>query len=243
MRKTILGVILSCACFWGIAFGGWVILEEAEEDKSTIYFDKGRMRVESEGAVQIFDVNNEKLYFLNPGQKAYWAGPPSELKKQMIGSMKEALKGLPEEQRNALLEAMQGQNQSAGAEIGVEVRKTYDTESIASHKATRHEVLLAGELKEEIWLSTDIPIGKEIDFTKLGQMMESMADGDPTQAYEFSPQVMNLYKKGYPLRRITYDDGISHKEEVVQVEEKSLKKELFIPPADYRKVAFGEVFK
>ena len=48
---------------------------------------------------------------------------------------------------------------------------------------------------------------------------------------------------GYPLRRVTYDDGISHKEEVVQVEEKSLKKELFILPANYRKVAFGEVFK
>ena len=213
----------------GSAWAGWVIQETMDGGETTLYFHNNQMKVEADGMVQLFNLKTQKLAMINPAVKCYWQGEVSEIKNSIQSAMEESLKALPKEQREAARKMMQANNPSVGENQNIQVHDTGKTETIAGYKAQKYEVMVNGELKEELWLAPKLNLSGEIDFEKLGNMMEAFSMDNMEDAYEFDPKVMALYKKGYPVKRVTHQGEGPMVELVVKAVKKSLSDSQFKP--------------
>lgn len=243
------------------AFAGWVIEEvsgypEEEEIRETTYFQKNRIKiVESEQTMMIVIVDLEKgvLYFLNSDREIYWSGTPEEFQEGIKEAVKlqveKMLKEMPPEQREAYEQFMEGMEEetkepTAEKKLKVEVRKTSEMATVVGYSTQKYQVWVDGELKEELWISTEINLKDEIDLKKFVQFIKAASGPGEEELYESSPEYMGLMKQGYPLRSIEYDQGEEQTvTEVVKVEKRQIPDSEFEVPKSYRKVSIGEMWQ
>jgi len=240
------------------AFAGWVIEEvsgypEGEEIRETIYFQKNKIKMVDSEQIMIFDLEKGMLYFLNPDREIYWGGTPEEFRKAMKEAMKlameEMLEEMTPEQREAYKEFMEGveeETKEATAEkkIKVEVKKTSEKATIAGYSTQKYQIWVDGELKEELWISTEINLKDEIDLKKFVQLFEALDAAAGEESYKSSPEYMGLMKQGYWLRSIDYTFGEKGTvREATKVEKKRIPDSEFKVPQGYRKVGIGEIFR
>lgn len=240
------------------AFAGWVIEEvsgypEEEETRETIYFQKNRIKIVDSEQIMIFDLEKGMLYFLNPDREIYWSGTPEEFQEAMKEAMKLAMEKMLEEmapeQREAyeqFMEGMEEETKEATPEkkIKVEVKKTSEKATVAGYSTQKYQVWVDGELKEELWISTEIDLKDEIDLKKFAQFIEALSGAGEEESYESSPEYMGLMKQGYPLRSIDYTFGEKGAvREATKVEKRQIPDSEFEVPKSYRKVSIGEMWQ
>lgn len=244
------------------AFAGWVIEEvsgypEGEKIRETIYFQKNKIKMVDSEQIMIFDLEKGMLYFLNPDREIYWGGTPEEFQKAMKEAMKlameqmleEMLEEMAPEQREAykqFMEEMEEETKEATPEkkVNVEVKKTSEKATVAGYSAQKYQVWVDGELKEELWISTEINLKDEIDLKKFVQFIEALSGPGEEEFYESSPEYMGLMKQGYPLRSIEYDQEEEQTvTEVAKVEKRQIPDSEFELPKSYRKVSIGEMWQ
>lgn len=226
---------------------GWFVQEKSEGEISSLYFQNNQVRDQTGEAVTIMDLAQGRLTMVNPGAKAYWSGPFSDMLKmrdQAMQMMQQQLKQLPPEQRpqaeKAMKEAMGTPN---GPAPKVEVKKTGQRTVIGGFKADKYEIYSDGQLREEQWIAPDITTAQELDAKKMKEMMALLAQADGEASYESHPAVLALWKKGYPVKVITHLDGETLERQVVKAQKKNLPSSLFAPPKDCRRVELMEMFQ
>lgn len=237
-------LILGLAC---PALAGWLIKEKSEGEVNSLYFQNNQMRDESTESVSLMDLARGRLTIINPVEKTFWSGPYSEMAKlrdQAMNQMQEQLKQLPPEQRAMAKKAMQeAMGKGNKPRPKVEVKKTGQSEVIAGFKAVKYEIWADGQLREEMWISPDITLFKELDTKKMKEMMAVFAQAGGEDAYEMDPQVQSLWTKGYPVKVVNHLQGETMVRQVVYAQRKDLPSSLFAVPKGYRQVELMEMFK
>lgn len=223
-----------------ILHAGWVIEEEVkysdgESFAQTLYFDQGKFKSISGNETIIIDINNDQIFFAYDDQKLYFGG-------KIASTIKELRELTNTEMNNLdfvdmpLPEDMQI----------VTVAKIKDGIKIDKFNTTKYQVLVDGELKEEIFVSKDIAIHKEIDQKALIETLIRLSGDDLSRTramYDLDEKYLEILSSGYPVRSLEYDaNGDVVLTEVKTAKKADLKKDEFLPPIDYKKVAPKDIY-
>ena len=109
-------------------------------------------------------------------------------------------------------------------------------------------MLSNGKLYEEMWLTTDPALLRELEMTKapdtFGRMsgcMAAMAGGPRPEA---SDEFRKLYAEGWPLKVIYHGEtgGGPAGTTVTKVEQRNISEAEFTPPTGYKSAPLSEVF-
>ncbi len=243
-----------CAMTASPAAAGWVFYADGTQEKQTTYIEDNRLKFTALDHTMIFYVDDNQIAFLNPDMTTYWKGAPetfaasAKLTSDDIRDLiEENLEQVPPQQQEAMAEDIRRQmlQQTGGPPPTVEVKLTTAYETIAGYRARKHEIHINGELRRELWIADRIKVSTEFDVDQYGRMLRTFHStlGYNVETAFSRPEVIALYKKGWPLRTVTYDDeGYPDRTQVTEVVRKPLTAETFQIPSDYEALSSKEIF-
>jgi len=124
----------------------------------------------------------------------------------------------------------------------VTVESTSDTETIAGLAARKFRVLADGKLFEEVWLSNDPAIVRELDPSRAPETIAKLSACQLGQSrVQETPAYRQLFTHGWPLKSVSHAGGFS-RPTVVKTERRDLADAEFTPPSDFRKLPLMDVF-
>jgi hypothetical protein len=163
--------------------------------------------------------------------------------------MAEAMKDMPPAQREQMMQMMKqmgrGAPGSAGPPPRVTVERTAETQTIAGLAARKYRVLANDKLYEELWLTTDTALLRELDLGKapdtFGRMFACMVGGGSDRV-ETSTEYRQVYAQGWPLKAVYHGDGgAAGRSLVTRVEKRDVPEPEFAPPAGFRAAPLVEI--
>jgi hypothetical protein len=161
----------------------------------------------------------------------------------------EAMKDLPPDQREQMMQMMKqmgrGTPGAPATAPRVTIERTGETETIAGLTARKYRVLANGRLYEELWLTTDGALLRELDLGRapdtFGRMFACMVGGGGERV-EASAEYRKVYAQGWPLKTVYHGEGGGAGRSVVtRVEQQDLAEREFVPPAGFRPVPLAEI--
>src|SRR5688572_18887337 len=238
------------------ADAGWVILDEGGDQT---LLSRGRLKMapkKAEGHSMAIDVGRARLWIANAGRRAYWEGPVEEYCQAVRGTMAavdqqmaEAMKDLPPAQREQMLQMMKqmgrGTPGASGPPPRVSVERTNETQTIAGLPARKYHVLANGKLYEELWLTTDAALLRELDLGRapdtFGRMFACMVGGGSDRV-EATAEYRKVYAQGWPLKAVYHGEGGGAGRAVVtKVAARDIPDRDFVPPAGFRAAPLAEI--
>ena len=238
------------------AFAGWVIQESVqgpngEKEIRTLFFQNNIIRINEADETSIFDLNDKIFYLLNPRQKVYCSGPPEALQqgaeKASSQVFEEQLKELPAEQREAYRKAMERLKRQSGQEaepqkLEVEVKKAGATMTLAGFQAEQFQVMVNGEIVEDLWIAPAIRLQDEIDMDQSIAFFKALRGPGQQVIVEESPQYIKLTKAGYAVKSLQHDPQGTLVAEVMRAQRARIADSEFKVPSDYRKLSVEQYF-
>lgn len=238
MKTSMIG-ILALAIIIGASFTCRAGYIQKEREGSTVLIENGKLKVLPEETGQtwlIIELNNDRMIMGDPMSKRYGQASFEEYcrtMEQMMERMLEAMAGF-----------MGGSDTGADQEekpVQVKVVKDGPGGDIAGFKTTKYKIFENKELSEEIWLTDDSALLKELGSLKKIGFLE--CGGEPS-ALTSSEEYKKLLSSGWPLKSISYSDGMADVDtDVISMEEKNIPDEEFQIPGGYQKVPFSELFE
>lgn len=244
------------------AEGGWLIVDEGGHET---VLSRGRLKMapkEAQGVSMVLDIGRARMWVADSTRRLFWEGTVEEYCQAMRGAvagamadmekqMAEAMKDMPpaqREQMQQMMKNMRGGGAPAGPPPRVTVERTNETEKIAGLSARKFRVLSNGKLYEEMWMTTDPALLRELEMTKapdtFGRMSGCMAGMAGGERPESSPDFRKLYGEGWPLKVVYYGDGTAGPagSTVTKIEQRDVPDHEFTTPAGYRAAPLSEVF-
>jgi hypothetical protein len=247
---------------------GWIIVDESGHQTS---LSRGRLKMaprDAQGMSMVLDIGRARMWVADAGRRVFWEGTVEEYCQAMRGAMAgamadmekqmaEALKDAPpaqREQMQQMMKQMRGGGTPSGPAASVPtviIEKTAETQTIAGLAARKYRVLSNGTLYEEVWLTTDPALLRELEmgkapdtFGRMSGCMAGMAGGDRPEA---SAEFRKLYAEGWPLKVVYHGQGApggggTAGTTVTRIEQRDLADREFTPPAGYRAAPITEVF-
>ena len=219
-------------------------IEEADlefpKDVSVYWFQGGKARVDGalEGLTVIVDIKNGEGWLIDSASKRFAGGKFAELAeilKKVEGSLEnEAVPGGPAEKKAAT---------ESTRPLAVVVRDLGAGERLQGYETRHFQVLLDGEVLEELWIAPKIQVASEINLVAFGTAMQKMLGGGAglSQGYEESEAYRNLRAGGYPLRQVLFFVGEKSTLEVTSVTVKELPLSDFAVPKGFTKIGYAEL--
>lgn len=250
--------LLILVLFPNYIFAGWIIKEVTrdaygEERSQTIYIQNNIMKTVDNEEISIYNLNSNKICFINPIQKVFWEGTIDEYLKGMndytlVMVEDELSKLTPEEKEtykalhNHVFQDAEivEQNTDMKDSLKVEIKKLPDIEIIAKYQAQKYQLWLNDSLMFNYWVSSRINLYKDFNFEKFYKLIEKMSGQLSETGYEFSNEFKAFLKKGYSLKTIDSEDNIT---ETLDIVRKQLSKSVFEVPQNYTKLEFVEFNK
>jgi len=243
------------------AQAGWLIVNDGG-DQTLV--SRGRLAIlpsKGEGTSVAVDLGRGRMWLADAGRRLYWEGPVEEfcaamrsatasMLKQM-DDMTETLKDMPPAQREQVLQMMKQMGRTpSGAparKAAVTVERTTETETIAGLPARKYRVLADGRLYEELWITSDPALLRELDLARapdtLGRMFACHVGAGRGAGVEESAEYRAIYGAGWPLRAVYHGEGgASGRSSVVRVERRDVTERELAPPAGFRAAPIDEVF-
>jgi len=252
---TALGVALALPLA-SPALAGYRIQEVDPEfpgDVTTYWFQGGKARVEGalEGLTMIVDVKGGEGWLIDVAHRRYAGGTldalAAELAKLDEQTVEEAVEeAAPEEGAGADQQADEGAGEEAAAPEKphrVEVKDLGAGERLLGHETRRHQVLVDGELIEELWVAPKVDVAAEVEAAAFASAMQKMlgAGLSTGQGYEESAAYRALRAGGYPLRQVLYFVGEKSVLEVSSVSVQSFDAADFAVPKGLTRVGYAEL--
>jgi hypothetical protein len=242
------------------AQAGWLIVNDGG-DQTLV--SRGRLVMlpgKGDGTSVAVDLARGRMWLADAGRRLYWEGPVEEfctavrsatasMLKQMDG-MAEALKDMPAEQREQVLQMMKQMGRTPGAaparKAAVTVERTTEMATIAGLPARKYRVLADGRLYEELWITSDPALLRELDLGRapdtLGRMFACHVGAGRGAGVEESTEYRALYGAGWPLRAVFHGEGgAAGRSSVVRVERRDVAERELAPPAGFRAAPIEEV--
>jgi hypothetical protein len=228
---------------------GWVITEKVRYPdntfyESTIYFQNNLIKTVDGDNMTIFDLNRRELTFLNLKTKTFWQGSAERYKREIkqitIDRISEELEEIPETQRKHyrelyenLIRDMDNPAPAFYTDVATRVEMTSEQRTILGYVARKYRLFVDGLLKEEIWLSSGIPVSKEVNLEKFRLFLNEISFGNMETDHRSSREYLHLVNSGYPLvsKEFTMEGEILT--EVVKVERKQLTAHEFHVPQGF----------
>ena len=243
----------------GVAEAGWLIVDD-NGDQTLI--SRGRLKMapkQAEGHSMVLDLAKARLWVADARRKLYWDGNVEEYCQAVRGTMAamekalaEQMKNLPPEQREQMqkmLKQMTGGDDTGAAPPKVTIERTTEVETIAGLPARKYRVLNNGKLYEELWLTTDESLIRELDLGRapdtFGRMFACMAgSGRGGVRVEATGEYREIFAQGWPLKAVYHGEGSAETKRalVTRVEQREVPEEGFAPPAGFRAAPLSEIF-
>lgn len=227
------------------ALAGWV---QTDSDGSTTFLSDGKIKERTKGEpyYSVLDAQKGTILYVDTAKKRYAMDTIDNFCKSMVSEMEKAMQQIPKEQREEMARIMKKGN---GKAPKVSVTKEGDGGTVAGYKTTKYRVLADGKLHEELWLSTDAALMKELGgfYTQVMKKFEKcmasvQAMGNMPISPSDSPEYKKLDQAGWELKSKTYSFGEAHTHEILKLERKSIPDSEFAVPAGYKKVPAMQVF-
>ena len=225
------------------ALAGFRIQEadlEFPQDVSVSWYQGGKARVDGalEGLTVIVDVKNGEGWLIDRASKRYAGGKFSELA-EILQKVEGALEG------DAPRGGSDGKKAAAESAkpLAVVVKDLGAGERLRDYDTRHFQVLVDGELLEELWLAPKIQVASEIDLVAFGTAMKKMLGGGAglSQGYEDGETYRTLRAGGYPMRQVLYFVGEKSTLEVTSVTVKDFPPTDFAIPKGFTKVGYAEL--
>lgn len=254
MKRTLLVSLALFVVLTAPAVAGYKIEQtmSGADESAVIFVDSNRIKIDS-GHQVIFDIDDDKLYMLVPERQVYWSGTPDELVASIRGAMESAMEGMlaqvPEDQREQYREQMEsmgmhipGDDEGEEEQHDVEVVKMEETEEIAGYGTARYQIMVDGELAEEVWIADDVPVAEELDLEAFAEYAAAMKQFSGEYAYETSEEYIERMSTGYPMRTQPFRMGQAGPvTEVTSLVEMDVPDSTFEVPEGYEKVTLMEL--
>jgi len=205
-----------------------------ESDGAQSIIADGKIKTLSEDAEDmpmIIDLKGGNLVVLNPQQKTAAKGTLDEYC-QMVDAISQRM---AESMAQAREQGMGGMPGFSGKPAEIRIEELGSGGRIAGCQTTKYKVYANGEPYEEVWISTDKKLTREIgDMAAMSRFEACAAKMMGEQAVEASPKYRDLMKKGWLLKSVSMEDGAPETiVDVVQIEEKQFPASTFAVPAGY----------
>lgn len=241
MKKTIFGGLLACLllALASPALAGWEILYQGGGmGPSAAYIQDNKLRQDMGSLSTIFDIEAETISYVSRSKKVYWTGTPQEMMTQtktgLDDRMAKMMGKMPPAMRKQMKAAMGQEEEKEAPQIKFTVKKTGKTIKVAGYKCAGYEFWSQGSKVIELWVAP-IDIADELDIDRMAKMMEKMAKQGGQNPMS-TPEMLEIFKSGYPLKQVVFMGPQSMATEAKSVTEKSLPAATFKVPADYKKV-------
>jgi hypothetical protein len=223
------------------ASAGWV---QVDREGTTTLISEGMLKAASGGDDQysILDAKKGHIIFVDPRRKAYSSESIDDFCEAVIVEMSKAKANTPG--------ARQGTRMRGRDAPQVSVVKEGDGGVIAGYSTVKYKVLTEGKLYEEVWLTSDPVVMKDLEslfrtvmkkFEKCLFGLANVTDSLPL-AVEESPEYRTLERQGWQLRSRTYlGSGGPATSEVIRLEQKDVPASEFAIPPGYKKVPIFEM--
>lgn len=222
------------------AFAGFRIQTadlEFPQDVTVSWFQGGKARVDGalEGLTVIVDLKSSEGWLIDSSSKRYAGGRladlNAELRKADVALDNDAAPG---GRKGAAV---------AAKPLVVAVKDLGAGEPLQGYDTRRYQVLMDGELLEELWLAPKIQIAAEVDLVAFGVALQKMLDGGAglSQGYEETETYRALRASGYPLRQVLYFVGEKSTIEATSVEIKEFPPADFAVPKGFTKIGYAEL--
>jgi hypothetical protein len=132
--------------------------------------------------------------------------------------------------------------------IVISIKNSGVSENISGYKASKYEVFHNDKLNEELWLTNDLNIQKELDLKKMSNLMTEFKKvnkrlGNDTVVNEDA--FINLFANGgFPLKTVDRSFGETvYIEEVVDIRKEDIPEDNFKLPSGYKEKSVNELLK
>ncbi len=223
------------------ADAGWIMVEK-NGDKTLI--SDGKLKGTSQKTSWIFNGPKKEMIFTHDGQHIYWRGTVDDYCSGSGAMFEQMMQSMPEEQRKMIEQMMAKGSQSADHKVNV-VKKG-DGGTIAGLKTIRYNVMVDGELFEEVWLTTDASLLQA--YKPLIPMLQKFDACLGTLGMGYAPEKSAEYQKlweiGFQLKSVRYASGSPEIEtDVVRMEKTEIPAQAFDVPAGYQQRSFAEMMQ
>jgi hypothetical protein len=255
MSTGIAALTLAVALLLPVAArAGWAIVDEGGNQTLV---SRGRLKMaprNADGHSMAIDVAHGRMWIADGARRIYWGGSTDEYCQAMRGTMAamdahmaEAMKNMEPAQREQVQQMLRQLGRSGGPGPRVTVERTAETETIAGLAARRYRVLADGKLYQELWLTSDGPLMRELDLARtadtFGRMFGCLAGMSGGERVEASVEYRGLYAQGWPLKVVHHAEGAGAVRSLVtRVEQRDIPAAEFTAPAAFRAVPLGELF-
>jgi uncharacterized protein DUF4412 len=255
----------------GGAQAGWIIDQvvyststqkpKNQKVNSRNYFSKDKFKAVQGSSILIINYNTSQIFMYDRDRKLYWRGTIDEYingirdyMAQARREMEQSMKNMPPEQRRTIEEEMTKQGHSltgepkGATEAGrVKVEKTSERQTVAGYRAVKYSVYLDENSYQEIWISEDLDISKDMNMKKMQNFQNRINEAvgsvysDRSSGVERSHEYQSLFEKGYPLKIVHVVGQSKGIIEVTSAKEKEIPDTEFDVPEGYRQTTLQEI--
>lgn len=235
-RSAVLFTLIVISLQMALAQNAWKIVDESGE---ITLISNGRLKQSWGDDALLMDGKKNRILFLSSEKKAYAQGTPEEY----CALIKEAQDGmmakLPPEQR-AMLEGMR-KNKEGAKPPKVVVKPQGSGGKVSGLETEKYAIYVDGELREEVWLATDVDFVKQFKpligiFRGFSQCVGSMSMSMQDEV-ETSKEYLDLYEKGIEVKaRRAGADEEGQTEEESTIERVTVSDSEFAIPSGYKEI-------
>ncbi len=233
---------------WVIEWEGTPIRKTGRQESlsSKSYIASDKRLVEQEHIQTIYDYGSGTFTLLNPKKKYIWSGTIEEYVTRST------------ERRNKALRKKFGGNKDKDASKPkaidkeslppVVIERKPEEKDIAGYTALRYDVLVDGQLFQEIWVAEGLNLESDLDPEKLVKYQQERSRGyigasaAPHNALYHSKDYLDLLRKGFALQTTTYHLAGGYEQRAKSVRAADIDGARFKAPEDYRRVRLTDIF-
>jgi hypothetical protein len=229
---------------------GWV---ETDTDGNVTYLQEGKIKeaAPDDTTWTAIDLKNGTVLLVDTARRIFAQGKIEEHCDAMAAMIKTSMEILSPEERALMEQLLRPEKGKKVGKPQVSVVSKGKGPTIAGYATVKYEVLANGKLYEELWLAPDAEVLKEIDpvairsaekkMSACTEMVQHSDFDDTALQVEKDPTYQGLMGKGWPLRAISYNNGIPlHEQTIASLQKKEIPASEFQAPKGFRKVPFGE---
>ena len=261
-------IFLVLILFTDYSYSGIVMEQMRYELKTPDKKDKGILLIQdnkmlfkdtTNNVSTLFDFDRDQMIVLDHNGQTFTVIDPKAFVKAIEDYTKEVkrmrqkhLESLPPEQREMVEKMIKKRELESGkngtGKIVISIKNSGVSENISGYKASKYEVFHNDELNEELWLTNDLNIQKELDLKKMSNLMTEFKKvnkrlGNDTIVNEDA--FINLFANGgFPLKTVDRSFGETvYIEEVVDIRKEDIPADNFKLPSGYKEKSVNELLK
>lgn len=206
---------------------------------------ENRLTYETRAWTQIIDLNTQQLSVISHMGQVYWQGPIETYATVMAARSRER-RAQAERLMNQLPYGPQplaarraGPFDSLSPRLTITVTPLSETESVAGYTAHKYRIQRNGIAYEETWLAEKITLSTDVDMSRLEAFIDTLQTSRTTPPGAVLAELTELINRGYPVRTVNLVTQVV--KEVVRVEQRPIRDEVFLVPDGYAQKALVEI--